>query len=125
MIDIDHFKSINDGHSHQMGDRVLKALSTLLVGSVRDTDLAARLADDEFIVLLSDAGATEANEIVMRIQNAVSSFRWEAIAPGLSVSLSIGLSHAVAGDTVESIVHRSDSSMYSKKAAPRWEPTRI
>jgi len=92
---------------------------------VRERDLAARLAGDEFIVLFSDADAATAGEVVTRIQYAIASFDWGAIAPGLRVSLSIGLSEAVAGDTVESIVHRSDKSMYSEKARPRWEPTRV
>lgn len=124
MIDIDRFKSVNDGYSHQTGDQVLKAVGTLLCASVRDRDLAARLAGDEFIVLFNDADERTAAEIVSRIQDAVAGYDWDAIAPGLVIRLSIGLSEAVAGDTVESIVHRSDKSMYSDKARPRWEPTR-
>lgn len=125
MIDIDQFKSVNDAYSHQVGDHVLKAVASVLVACVRERDMAARLAGDEFIVLFSDADAAMAGEVVTRIQSAVSAFDWNAIAPGLDVSVSIGLSQAVAGDTVESIVHRSDKSMYSEKERPRWEPTRI
>jgi diguanylate cyclase (GGDEF)-like protein len=125
MIDIDHFKSVNDGHSHQVGDRVLKAVAQLLVTSVRERDIAARLAGDEFIVLLNDADQATAAEIVARIQHAVADFEWDAISPGLAVSLSIGLSQALADDTVETLVHRSDRSMYSDKARPRWVPTRV
>lgn len=123
MVDIDQFKAVNDGYSHQVGDHVLKAVATLLASCVREQDLAARLGGDEFIVLFSDADVAMAGEIVTRIQHAMASFDWGAIAPGLKVSLSIGLSEAVAGDTVETIVHRSDESMYSEKARPRWEPT--
>jgi len=98
-------------------------VATLLASCVREQDLAARLGGDEFIVLFSDANVAMAGEIVTRIQHAMASLDWGAIAPGLKVSLSIGLSEAVAGDTVETIVHRSDESMYSEKARPRWEPT--
>jgi len=125
MVDIDQFKAVNDGYSHQVGDQVLKAVATLLASCVRERDLSARLAGDEFIVLFSDADAAMAGEIVTRIQDAIASFNCGAIAPGLKLSLSIGLSEAVAGDTVESIVHRSDTSMYSEKARARWEPTRV
>jgi len=125
MIDIDHFKAVNDGHSHQAGDRVLKAIAQLLAATVRERDVAARLAGDEFIVLLNDADEATAADIVARIQNAVAAFDWASISPGLSVSLSIGLSQAVADDTVETLVHRSDRSMYSEKAQARWEPTRL
>lgn len=125
MVDIDQFKAVNDGYSHQVGDQVLKTVATLLASCVRERDLAARLAGDEFIVLFNDADEAMAGEIVTRIQYAIASFNWGAIAPGLSVSLSIGLSEAAAGDTVETILHRSDRSMYSDKARARWEPTRL
>ena len=125
MVDIDRFKAVNDRYSHQVGDQVLKAVATLLASCVRERDVAARLAGDEFIMLFSDADAATAGEIVTRIQEAMATFYWGAIAPGLKVSLSIGLSEAAAGDTVESIVHRSDTSMYSEKARGRWEPTRL
>ena len=125
MIDIDRFKSVNDGYSHQVGDHVLKAVASLLASCVRERDFAARLAGDEFVVLFSDADAAMAGQLVTRIQCAVSAFDWNAIAPGLDVSISVGLSQAVAGDTVDSIVHRSDKSMYLQKARPRWEPTRV
>ncbi|MES2990753.1 MAG: GGDEF domain-containing protein [Pseudomonadota bacterium] len=125
MIDIDAFKSVNDGHSHQVGDRVLKAIAHLLATTVRERDLAARLAGDEFVVLLNDADEATAAEIVARIQHAVAGFEWDALSPGLAVSLSIGLSQAQADDTVDTILHRSDRSMYSEKARPRWVPTRL
>jgi diguanylate cyclase (GGDEF)-like protein len=87
----------------------------------RERDLAARLAGDEFVVLLSDADEATAAEIVARVQSAVAAFHWGSISPGLDV----GLSQAVADDTVETLVHRSDRSMYSEKAQARWEPTRL
>ena len=123
MIDIDRFKVINDTYSHQVGDQVLKTVAALLTGSVRERDLPARLAGDEFVVLFNDADEAIAAEIVARIRHAIATFDWRSIAVGLGVSLSIGLSEAVAEDTVESIVHRSDKSMYEAK--PRWEPTNI
>jgi len=123
MVDLDRFKSVNDTYSHQVGDRVLKAVATLMASSVRENDIAARLAGDEFVVLFSDADEDTALEICERIRKAIAAFDWDAIAPGLQVSVSIGVSQAIEGDTVESIVHRSDKSMYSAK--PGWFPTSL
>jgi diguanylate cyclase (GGDEF)-like protein len=121
MIDVDRFKSINDTFGHQAGDKVLKALATVLTETVRDNDLPARLAGDEFVVLFDDAGPEVGEEIGQRIRDALARFDWESIAPGLMVSVSIGIANAAEGDTVESLLLRSDRSMYTAK--PGWVPT--
>ena len=123
MVDLDQFKAVNDTYSHQVGDRVLKTVATVLSASVRENDLVARLAGDEFVMLFSDADADTATEICERIRAAVADFDWDSMAPGLRVSVSIGVSQAVEGDTVESIMHRSDTSMYTVK--PGWVPTNL
>ena len=123
MVDLDQFKSVNDVYTHQVGDRVLKTVASVLASSVRENDLAARLAGDEFVVLFADADETVAAEICARISEAIDGFDWHSIAPGLHISVSIGVSQAVSGDTVESLVHRSDKSMYTVK--PGWVPTNI
>lgn len=121
MVDIDRFKSVNDNYSHHVGDKVLQAVATVLMTSVRGHDIAARLGGDEFVLLIGDAAESEAIEICQRIGTAVAEHDWASIAPGLTVSVSIGVSQAVEGDTIESIVHRSDASMYRVK--PGWAPT--
>ena len=119
MIDIDRFKAVNDNFSHQVGDQALKTIANILSRSVREKDVAARLAGDEFVVLFCDADAQTVADVVARIHAAVDDHDWDAVAPGLKVSLSIGVSHAVEGDTAEAILHRSDRSMYAVK--PGWD----
>lgn len=121
MIDIDRFKSINDTFGHQAGDQVLKALAGILTDAVRENDLPARLAGDEFVVLLDDAGAEFGEEIGQRIHAALAAYDWSSISPELQVSVSIGFANAAEGDTVESLLVRSDRSMYTVK--PGWMPT--
>ena len=121
MIDINRFKAVNDTFTHQVGDRALQAIAAILTKSVRGRDVAARLAGDEFVVLIDDADAATVAELVGRIEQAVDDFDWDAIAPGLKVSVSIGVSQAIEGDTVESLMHRSDKSMYAAK--PGWATT--
>jgi diguanylate cyclase (GGDEF)-like protein len=121
MIDLDQFKSVNDTFTHQVGDRVLKTLAGVMATAVRQKDLPARLAGDEFVVLFDDADEDVAEEICERIRGAIATFDWDSIAKGLRMTVSIGISQAVEGDTVESLLHRSDKSMYTVK--PGWVPT--
>jgi diguanylate cyclase (GGDEF)-like protein len=115
LIDVDRFKQINDGYSHSVGDAVLKALATILDGTVRECDLAARLAGDEFVLVLDDAEPALANQVCHRIERAVREHAWGDIAPGLAVSVSVGVCAAQAGDTVDTLLQRSDLHMYRAK----------
>lgn len=115
LIDVDEFKSINDRFTHQVGDRVLKTLAGILSNVVREQDLAARLAGDEFVVMFAQTDPTDAHRISERIRAAVSGYNWASIAPGLRVSVSVGVSQSVETDTVESLLHRSDVAMYQSK----------
>jgi diguanylate cyclase (GGDEF)-like protein len=115
MVDVDKFKSVNDRFTHMVGDRVLKTIAAVLASQVRENDLLARWAGDEFVILFADASEHEARQVCDRVRAAVSGFDWESIAPGLRMSVSIGLSEASPGETAEAIVGRSDESMYSAK----------
>lgn len=123
MIDVDRFKSINDTHSHQIGDAVLKALASLLCEGIRDNDMAARLAGDEFVLILDDADLALAQDICQRIQKVVAAYDWDAIAPGLQPTISIGLATSTSDDDVDGLLRRSDRSMYWVK--PDWVPTNL
>jgi diguanylate cyclase (GGDEF)-like protein len=119
MVDVDKFKSVNDRFGHGVGDRVLKTIAALICTNVRERDLPARWAGDEFVVLFKEASREVAQEICVRIRSAVAGFQWDSVAPGLQVSVTIGLSDVQSGDTAESLLHRSDQSMYSAKAGDR------
>lgn len=114
MVDVDRFKSINDRYTHSIGDRVLKTLAALMASHVREVDLPARWAGDEFVILF-DADVKAAAQICTRIKAAIAAFDWSSIAPGMDISVSIGLSEAGPGDTAESVLHRSDERMYESK----------
>ncbi|HJV59294.1 MAG TPA: GGDEF domain-containing protein [Albitalea sp.] len=117
MVDVDKFKSVNDRFTHRVGDRVLKTIAAIMSSQVRDHDLPARWAGDEFVILFADTAEPAARPICERIRQAVAGFDWESIASGLRMSVSIGLAQAREGDTVESVLHRSDESMYRAKPA--------
>lgn len=115
MIDVDKFKQINDGHSHNAGDAVLRAIAAQIRRCVRDKDFPARLAGDEFVIILRDTGAQAAQALTERIADAVSRHAWSAIAAGLSVSVSLGLAEVLPTDTLRTVLSRSDQGMYANK----------
>lgn len=115
MIDVDRFKRINDMHGHRVGDRVLKTLAAVMASQLRDRDMLARWAGDEFVVLFDGAPESVARQICERLRIAVQTFDWDSIAPGLTLTVSLGLSEAHVGDDVETVLHRSDLSMYGSK----------
>lgn len=117
LIDVDRFKLINDGFSHHVGDRVLKVVADTLSHSVRAGDFVARMAGDEFVVLFDSATLTEAQHICTRMKAAVQAHDWDAIAPGLRVSISVGLEQAKAGESMHALLQRSDGQMYADKRA--------
>ena len=116
MVDVDKFKAVNDRFTHRVGDRVLKTIAAIIASQVREDDLPARWAGDEFTVLFDDATEALARPICDRIRLAIAGFDWESVAPGLRMSVSIGLSQAHSGDSAESLLQRSDESMYRVKA---------
>ncbi|MBE0548120.1 MAG: diguanylate cyclase [Rubrivivax sp.] len=119
MLDVDHFKQVNDIHSHVVGDKVLQVVAALLTEHVRAEDLAARLAGDEFVILFRDTDTHSAWEACERLRAAISRHDWEQMSPGLAVSVSIGLAQSLPGDSLETLLRRSDMSMYERKNATR------
>ena len=115
LIDVDKFKQINDNFSHQVGDQVLRRIAQIMRSHVREDDMAARLAGDEFVIVFKNAELAVARQVCERIANAVRAFDWSTIAAGLHSSISVGVATAQAGDTIESLTHRSDAAMYQHK----------
>lgn len=119
MIDVNRFKFINDTFTHNVGDEVLKGIAEVLKSNVRKTDLAARLAGDEFVVVLRDADEGFARQMAQRLMDAVSRRDWSTIATGLPVSISVGCATAAKGEPLVDLMHRSDQQMYAIKQSGR------
>ncbi len=115
LIDVDRFKHINDNFSHHVGDEVLKVVADVLSRSVRGGDFVARLAGDEFVVLFGRASLTDAQQICTRMKAAVRQHDWNSMAPGLQVSISVGLEQAREGESMQALLQRSDDKMYVDK----------
>lgn len=115
LIDVDRFKEINDRHSHGVGDAVLKALAQLLRSHLRHADLPVRLAGDEFVIVFRDADMHAASAVCSRLERAVHEFDWSVFGTGVDVGISVGIAEAQPGDTIESLLGRSDEDMYRAK----------
>jgi diguanylate cyclase (GGDEF)-like protein/PAS domain S-box-containing protein len=112
--DLDGFKSINDRFGHHTGDAVLIEVARRLTGIVRDGDTVARLGGDEFVVLADGLDLDEAQELAVRLRNAITPpIRVDGRA--VRVGASFGIGWAVCGMTVEEVLHSADQRMYVEK----------
>jgi diguanylate cyclase (GGDEF)-like protein/PAS domain S-box-containing protein len=117
--DLDHFKSINDTHGHQVGDEVLTEVARRLQESVRAEDTVARLGGDEFVIVLHDVTSPEeATTVLDRASRAV---REPMVIGGLTLrtSLSVGLAIAAHGDDPDVLLRDADAAMYAAKKGGR------
>lgn len=114
LIDADHFKLINEQLGHTVGDRVLQQLAQMLRDNTRGSDLLLRYGGEEFLVLFPDTVPDRAFEVCERLRQCVESFPWDGIAPGLQVTLSIGLASSPPYAT-DLLISRADSAMYRAK----------
>jgi diguanylate cyclase (GGDEF)-like protein/PAS domain S-box-containing protein len=122
MVDIDHFKAINDQHGHIAGDVCLKALAAILTGSVRAVDLVARYGGEEFVVLLPEMSADQSLLAAERVRSQVQAHPvWIGEgAPLLAVTVSVGAATAEsAALTQEDLLARADEAVYRAKRAGR------
>lgn len=119
LLDIDLFKSINDGFGHPVGDRVLKRFCEVLREALRDGDCLGRYGGEEFLLLLPHVKLADAAAVVDRLRAAVESAAWEDLTPGRGVTLSAGVSSCQPGDRVEDVVARADAALYRAKQEGR------
>jgi diguanylate cyclase len=119
MIDLDHFKRVNDVHGHGVGDEVLRALAATVHKSMRATDVFGRYGGEEFLMILIDDTPAMAPKVIERIRAAVAAKDWSSIAPDLSVTLSAGVASHRKGETVEQLLQRADSVLYQAKNSGR------
>lgn len=120
MIDIDHFKMVNDTHGHQAGDEVLRLLSDVFRDSIRDCDYAGRYGGEEFIVLLTQSSAKDGLEVAERIRLQAAALEFVNKNSKFGVTVSIGVSgYPDDGDDIQDIIHKADGALYEAKAQGR------
>ncbi|MBB4129544.1 ligand-binding sensor domain-containing diguanylate cyclase [Xanthomonas sp. 3075] len=119
ILDIDHFKRINDHYSHASGDAVLHEVGVLLTAAARASDLPARMGGEEFALLLADTTLDEAQALCLRIRALFHARHDWGGVDGLQVTFSAGVAELRDDDTGASLMQRADHALYQAKSAGR------
>ena len=121
MLDLDHFKAVNDAHGHGVGDQVLKAVGAMLSSCVREWDMAARLGGEEFALILPTTDREGAREVAERVRMRILELRCQT-ADGAVVTVSASCGGAILNDTVttsDQLLVAADNALYRAKERGR------
>src|SRR3954470_12191220 len=119
LIDVDHFKKLNDRFGHLAGDQVLAAIGRALRTAVRREDAVARYGGEEFAVLLPATSLEQSVQAAQKVREAVSRIVVNCSGQPITVTISGGLAAIEPNERVESLIHRADSALYAAKGAGR------
>lgn len=119
MLDVDHFKSINDQHGHNCGDAVLAQLASLIKTNFRKSDLCFRYGGEEFLLLLDDADIAQAKYTAERLRQTIESHLFKYEEANLAVTASFGCAEFEADETLQDFINRADKALYAAKRTGR------
>ena len=120
MMDIDHFKNINDNHGHSVGDKTLKIIADLLKNMAREIDVVARIGGEEFAFVLPETGLDEAVNLAERLRLEIEKTNVTHHEKTLHITASFGIASSPAGnETLESMLTKSDDALYIAKKKGR------
>ncbi len=119
MVDLDHFKQVNDRFSHMVGDQVLRQMGILFREVVRPSDIVARFGGEEFLIVLPGTDLQQGIRICERLSRHVTAFAWDELQTNLEVTLSVGVAADLSVLNHEKLVALADSRLYQAKAEGR------
>lgn len=119
MIDIDHFKRVNDRLGHRAGDEVLTQVASTIAAGLRETDVVARWGGEEFLVMFTDTDEDTAERVLVRIQTSLSQTQVTEADPLLRVTFSAGVGNHLRDETLTRTIDRADRALYAAKTAGR------
>jgi len=121
MVDVDHFKSINDQYGHQCGDQILRKMTSIIVGNLRSEDIVCRYGGDEFLLVFQDISRQRLTDLLTRVAQQISEtpIRTRGGEVPMTISIGVALSEGGALDTVETLIDRADRALYRAKASGR------
>ena len=119
LMDLDHFKWVNDSFGHATGDEVLRRVARLVERSCREGDLAVRYGGEEFVLALAGVEVAAALAVAERLRSAIAAEPWDAVAVGLEVSVSIGVAGAVEAPDATALFSLADRRLYAAKFGGR------
>ncbi|MFC1674040.1 GGDEF domain-containing protein [Pseudomonadota bacterium] len=119
MMDVDHFKTINDTHGHGVGDQALKAVACAIQNSLRETDLVGRIGGEEFTAILPETSLAGAKKLAERIRQTVAEQHVEGAGAPVELRISIGVSEAHGDASLDTLLFESDKALMQAKAEGR------
>ena len=119
LADLDGFKAINDAHGHAMGDRVLQAVSTILMEISRGGDITARWGGEEFIILLPETRGQQAAVLAERLRTRIEEMRLGTLRKPIQLSASFGIAERGAHESLDQLINDADEWLYRAKEAGR------
>lgn len=119
VLDIDHFKRINDTYGHQAGDEILRKVSRTIEAAIRKSDYIGRIGGEEFLIIFPETTPEMTVPAAERIRRAVESLRFDALPEGYRVTVSQGVALHHAGESLESTFKRADEALYQAKNSGR------
>jgi diguanylate cyclase (GGDEF)-like protein/putative nucleotidyltransferase with HDIG domain len=125
MLDLDDFKIVNDSFGHKVGDKMLREMSRIIQGQLREYDFLARYAGDEFVAIVQELVGTQVDDLRQRIETAVSEFSLKVRGGGLAhVGISVGTAtFGVDGESLDQLLVAADQAMYRTKSTHKLEKT--
>jgi diguanylate cyclase (GGDEF)-like protein len=115
MLDVDHFKNVNDRFSHAVGDAVLRTVARILRENTRGVDAVARYGGEEFCLVLVETDVEEGARLCDRLRGMVESYDWFAVRPGLAVTISAGIAGSHESDSPDALLAAADLRLYAAK----------
>lgn len=116
IVDIDHFKRVNDHFGHDIGDITLQAVATSLRRRLRQSDIVARLGGEEFVAILPDTNAAQARVMAVKLVEFIAELHFETVD---SITISCGVTEVMPGDTSATALKRADEALFRAKASGR------
>lgn len=125
LLDLDHFKAVNDTYGHQTGDRVLKMVSRTLAANVRSFDHVSRWGGEEFLVIAANMDLQRLRMMAEKLRVLIKSSALTEHRPPVRITVSVGVTLVASDDTVESLVARADRLLYESKSMGRNRVTSV
>lgn len=119
MVDVDHFKQVNDRHGHPVGDEVLRAVGTLLGARLREGDCLARIGGEEFMIVLRQCDVSRGRRVAESVRHNVAASQIRTAAGEVPITVSLGVAQWAEGESFDTLIERADRALYDAKHSGR------